>query len=89
MIAAAIVFGFAALSISMLLCLYRLIVGPSMPDRIMAVDTLYINAIGMLVLLGVSLRDSVYFEVALLIAMAGFVGTVAWCKHVTRGTIID
>jgi multicomponent K+:H+ antiporter subunit F len=86
---AALIFGFAALSISMLLCLYRLVRGPSMPDRIMAVDTLYINGIGMLVLVGIALRESIYFEVALLIAMAGFVGTVAWCKHVTRGTIID
>ena len=89
MIDAALVFGFAALSISMLLCLYRLLRGPDMPDRIMAVDTLYINAIGLLVLVGIQLRDVVYFEAALLIAMAGFVGTVAWAKFVTRGTIID
>lgn len=89
MIDAALTFGFAALSASALLCLYRLLRGPDMPDRIMAVDTLYINAIGLLVLIGIQLRDSVYFEAALLIAMAGFVGTVAWAKFVTRGTIID
>jgi multicomponent K+:H+ antiporter subunit F len=89
MIDAALVFGFAALSLSALLCLFRLLRGPDMPDRIMAVDTLYINAIGLLVLVGISLRDSIYFEAALLIAMAGFVGTVAWCKFVIRGTIID
>jgi multicomponent K+:H+ antiporter subunit F len=89
MIDAAVLFGFAALSVSLLLCLYRLLRGPDMPDRIMAVDTLYINAIGLLVLVGIQLRDSVYFEAAVLIAMAGFVGTVAWAKFVTRGTIID
>lgn len=89
MIDAALIFGFAALSLSALLCLYRLLRGPDMPDRIMAADTLYINAIGLLVLIGIQLRDSVYFEAALLIAMAGFVGTVAWAKFVTRGTIID
>ena len=89
MIAAALLFGFAAISVSLLLCLYRVMVGPDLPDRIMALDTLYINGIALLVLVGISLDESVYFESALLIAMMGFVGTVAWCKHVIRGTIID
>ena len=55
----------------------------------MALDTLYINGIGLLVLVGIDLNDSVYFESAMLIAMMGFVGTVAWCKHIIRGSIID
>lgn len=89
MIHAALWFGFVMVSVSLVLCLVRLLRGPDMPDRIMATDTLYINGIAMLVLVGISLADSLYFEAALLIAMAGFVGTVAWCKFVTRGTIID
>ena len=89
MIAAALTFGYAAISLSMLLCLWRLLVGPDLPDRITAADTLYINAIGLIVLIGISLRDSTYFEAGLLIAVMGFVATVAWCKHVIRGTIID
>jgi len=89
MINAALWFGFVLVTASFILCLYRLLRGPSMPDRIMAADTLYVNGIAMLVLVGISLADSLYFEAALLIAMAGFVGTVAWCKFVTRGTIID
>ena len=89
MIAYALMFGFGAMSLSLLLCLWRLVRGPSLADRIMAADTLSINAIGLLVLLGIQLDDSVYFESALLIAMMGFVATVAWCKHVIRGTIID
>ncbi len=89
MITLALYFGYAAISMSMLLCLYRVVVGPDLPDRIMALDTLYINGIGFLVLVGISLDDTVYFESALLIAMMGFVGTVAWCKHIIRGTIID
>jgi multicomponent K+:H+ antiporter subunit F len=89
MIVAALTFGYAAISLSMLLCLWRLLRGPDLPDRIMAADTLYINAIGLIVLIGISLRDSTYFEAGLLIAVMGFVGTVAWCKHVIRGTIID
>lgn len=89
MITAAILFGFGAISISLLLCLYRVMVGPDLPDRIVALDTLYINGIAMLVLVGIRYNDSVYFESALLIALMGFVSTVAWCKHVIRGTIID
>lgn len=89
MIAAALLFGFGAISLSLVLCLYRLVVGPDLPDRIVALDTLAINAIGLLVLIGIDLDATVYFETALLIAMMGFVGTVAWCKHVIRGTIID
>ena len=89
MIAVALYFGFGAISLSLLLCLYRVMVGPDLPDRIVALDTLYINGIALLVLVGIRFDDSVYFESALLIAMMGFVSTVAWCKHVIRGTIID
>lgn len=89
MINAALWFGFALVTASLILCLYRLLRGPSMPDRIMAADTLYVNGVALLVLVGITLAESLYFEAALLIAMAGFVGTVAWCKFVTRGSIID
>ncbi len=89
MMNAALLFGFAAITVSLLLTLWRLIKGPDLPDRIMAVDTLYVEGIGLLVLVGMWLRNSIYFEAALLIAMMGFVGTVAWCKHLLRGNIID
>lgn len=89
MIATALIFGFGAISLSLLLCLYRVMIGPDLPDRIVALDTLYINGVALLVLVGIHYNDSVYFESALLIAMMGFVSTVAWCKHVIRGTIID
>lgn len=89
MIETALLFGFGAISLSLLLCLYRVMIGPDLPDRIVALDTLYINGVALLVLVGIHYNDSVYFESALLIAMMGFVSTVAWCKHVIRGTIID
>jgi len=89
MIATALLFGFGAISLSMLLCLYRVVMGPDLPDRIVGLDTLYINGIAMLVLVGIRFNNSVYFESALLIALMGFVSTVAWCKHMIRGTIID
>ena len=89
MLTMALGFGYFAVSTSLVLCLLRLLRGPDMADRVMAADTLYVNAIAMLVLVGISLHDTLYFEAALLIAMAGFVGTVTWCKYLTRGSSID
>lgn len=67
----------------------RLLAGPTAPDRVLALDTLYVNAIALLVLLGVHLASPLYFEAALLIALMGFVGTVALCKFLLRGDIIE
>jgi multicomponent K+:H+ antiporter subunit F len=77
------------LAVAMALCAFRLLRGPGIGDRIVALDTLYINALALLVVLGVRLRDSVYFETALLIGMLGFVGTVCLAKYLSRGDIID
>lgn len=68
---------------------YRLAVGPAMPDRILALDTMYVNSIALIVLLGLWLNTKTYFEAALLIAMLGFISTVAICKYLLRGDIIE
>jgi len=67
----------------------RLLKGPDATDRVLALDTLYINAIALLVLLGIQLVSPLYFEAALLIALMGFVGTVALAKYLLRGDIIE
>ncbi|MDO8933788.1 MAG: K+/H+ antiporter subunit F [Rhodocyclaceae bacterium] len=85
----ALVIAFALVTAAFALALWRLIKGPSAPDRILALDTLYINAIALLVLLGIQLGSDLYFEAALLIALMGFVGTVALCKFLLRGDIIE
>lgn len=81
--------GMVLISIALILSFYRLVVGPSQPDRILALDTLYINSIALLVLTGLYLDSSVYFEAALLIAVMGFVGTVALSKYLLRGDIME
>lgn len=68
---------------------WRLIRGPSVPDRILALDTLYVNTIALLVLFGIHLGSNLFFEAALLIALMGFIGTVALCKYLLRGDIIE
>jgi multicomponent K+:H+ antiporter subunit F len=89
MLSIAIPVAVAMLSCAMALNLWRLARGPSAPDRILALDTLAINTIALVMLLGISLSSSVYFEVALLIAMMGFVGTAAFCKFLLSGDIIE
>lgn len=81
--------AFALVAAAVVLSFWRLLRGPSAPDRILALDTLYVNTIALLVLLGIHLGSALYFEVALLIALMGFVGTVALCKYLLRGDIIE
>ena len=76
-------------ALAMALNLWRLVRGPNLPDRILALDTLGINTIALVVLLGIGLGSVVYFEAALIVAMMGFVGTVALCKFILSGDIIE
>ncbi len=82
-------FAIGMVVLAMALNLWRLVRGPSLPDRILALDTLGINVIGLVMLLGIVLGSAVYFEAALIIAMMGFVGTVALCKFILSGDIIE
>lgn len=71
--------GFA---LAMLLCLWRLLIGPALPDRILALDTLYIDALALLLTLGLWQDSALYFEVALLIGLFGFIGTAVLARFV-------
>jgi multicomponent K+:H+ antiporter subunit F len=81
--------AFVMIALAMALSLWRLARGPSAPDRILALDTLAINTLALVMLLGVGLSSTAYFEAALLIAMMGFVGTAALCKFLLSGDIIE
>lgn len=89
MIGYAVIFGFSCLALALLLNLWRLLRGPTIGDRIAALDTMVINAIALIILFGIAEADDTYFEAALLLAMVGFVGTVAYCKFVLRGDIVE
>ena len=78
--------GFA---LALLLNAWRLFLGPGLADRILALDTLYVNTLALLVLLGIQWGNEVYFEAALMIAMVGFVGTVVLSKYLLRGDIVE
>jgi multicomponent K+:H+ antiporter subunit F len=81
--------AFGAIGLALLLNVYRLLRGPDAPDRILALDTAYVNSIALLVLFGIQQGSRLYFEIALLIAMVGFVGTVILAKYLLRGNIAD
>lgn len=89
MIQTALLAALGAIGLAMLLSLWRLLRGPTVPDRILALDTLYVNTIALLILFGMYLDTSIYFEAALIIAMLGFVGTVMLCKYVLRRDIVE
>lgn len=81
----------AAIAIALaLLCNgWRLFRGPAIGDRILALDTMVINVIALILLIGMIGGSSTYFEAALVLAMVGFVSTVAYCKFLLRGDIFE
>lgn len=89
MLTAALTFASACVALAIALAAWRLWRGPTPEDRALALDTLYINAIAVIVLLGMWLGTRMYFEAALLIALMGFVGTVALAKYLAQGNLID
>lgn len=89
MLTTALEIAFLMVGLALLFNFYRLIKGPSLPDRILALDTIYINSIAILILFGIYQQSALYFEAALLIAVMGFVGTVALSKYLLRGDIME
>lgn len=89
MIETALVFAIGCYGLGLLLTLWRLVRGPDAADRILALDTMVINVIALIVLYGIATGTGVYFEAAILIAMVGFVSTVAYCRFLLRGDIIE
>ena len=78
-----------AVSLALLLCSWRLVRGPQMVDRVLAIDTLYLNTVALVVLLGIRLQTALLFEAALIVAMLGFASTVALSRYLTRGDVIE
>ena len=84
-----IIFVAIMLCIALILNFWRLVIGPHIVDRILALDTMYINSIALILIYGIYNRTTLYFEAALLIAMLGFVSSVAFGKYLLRGDIIE
>lgn len=76
-------------ALAIALAAYRLAIGPSLPDRILALDSLYVNTVAVAVLNGIRYDSFAYFEAALLIALVGFVSTVGLARYAARGKVMD
>lgn len=85
----ALMFMFGCVALSLILNLVRLFTGPTLSDRILTVDTMTVNAISLIVLYGIWAGTGLYLEVAILFAMTSVVGTVAYCKYLLRGSLIE
>ena len=85
----ALIIAFVALALGQILSMVRVVIGPTSGDRILALDTMAINALGIVVVIGINQGVQMFFEVALLIAMLGFVSTVALARFLLRGDIIE
>lgn len=85
----ALPFAFVCFGLGLAMNVYRVFRAPGVPDRILALDTMVINVIALIVLYGVKTGLGINFEAALLFAMTGFVSTVAYCKFILRGDIIE
>ena len=81
--------GVAAGTVAVVLGAWRLLRGPEMTDRLLALDTLYMNAVALIVLLGIRWNTALLFEAALLVAMLGFASTVALARYLSRGDVVE
>jgi multicomponent K+:H+ antiporter subunit F len=86
---AAVRFAQAALVLAMAFALLRMIRGPRAQDRVLALDTLYVNSMLLFVTLGIGTGSVFFFEAALVIAVLGFVATLALAKFLMRGEVIE
>ena len=89
MIDYALYFAFACFCLGLLMNIYRVISAPAVGDRILALDTMVVNAIALLALYGIHKGTTVYFEASMIIAMTGFISTVSYTRFLLRGDIIE
>lgn len=89
MIDSILIASLVILSLAILGCLYRLIRGPSMNDRIMSLDTIGIILLSMIAVLCMLFRTTVYFDIILLIGILTFIGTTALARYIERGDVIE
>lgn len=89
MIDKVLLLALALFSVSIALSLYRVIRGPSMPDRAIALDTIGINLISAIAIVSIVLKTKAYLEAILILGILAFIGTIAFTKYIERGVIVE
>ena len=81
--------GQLMLVLAMACYVYRLIRGPRAQDRVLCLDAMYVTAMLLVLTFGIRTGSTHYFEAALVIAIIGFVSSVALAKFLMRGEVIE
>lgn len=89
LLSAATLFALVCVVLAMILCTLRLLIGPAAQDRVLALDTLWMSTMLLVLMLGIRHGSQIYFEAALIIALLGFVSTIALAKFLMRGEVIE
>ncbi|MEG0448668.1 MAG: Na(+)/H(+) antiporter subunit F1 [Lysinibacillus sp.] len=89
MIEQVLLLALALFSVSIALSLYRVIRGPSMPDRAIALDTIGINLLSLIAIVSIVLKTKAYLEAILILGILAFIGTIAFTKYIERGVIVE
>ncbi|HBT71475.1 MAG TPA: Na(+)/H(+) antiporter subunit F1 [Lysinibacillus sp.] len=89
MITNILLLALAFFSISIALSLYRVIRGPSMPDRAIALDTIGVNLLSAIAIVSIILKTKAYLEAILILGILAFIGTIAFTKYIERGVIVE
>jgi multicomponent Na+:H+ antiporter subunit F len=76
--------GYILLSIALLLAMVRLVLGPSLPDRVVALDLIAVIVVGLIILYDIETELPVFLDAAIMLALVGFAGTVAFAKYLER-----
>lgn len=77
------------LALAMVALIYRVIKGPSMPDRIIALDAIGINLVAIIALISIELKTNAFLEIILLIGILAFIGTVAFAKYLEKEVLFE
>ncbi|MEL3959834.1 Na(+)/H(+) antiporter subunit F1 [Lysinibacillus endophyticus] len=75
--------------IAIAILLYRVIMGPSMPDRAIALDTIGVNLISAIAIVSILLNTKAFLEAILILGILAFIGTIAFSKYIERGVIVE
>lgn len=79
----------ALMALAVIGCMYRLLKGPSVPDRIASLDLIGVLLLSMIAIISILLRTSAYFDIILVIGILTFIGTAAFARYMERGVVLD
>ncbi|HLR09797.1 MAG TPA: Na(+)/H(+) antiporter subunit F1 [Sporosarcina sp.] len=81
--------GIILTAISIVIAVIRIVLGPSLPDRVLALDVIGVNLIASIAIISVMMKTTAFFEVILILGILSFIGTIAYSKFILRGVVVE